>query len=361
MDRSWTKRVRMSWPLAALAVLIAAGCGGPEADPTKSEGPTTKGSGAGRIVFVTNGNSDWWSAVEKGMKDGASKFSADVEMKRNDGQVEGQIRLLEEALSTSDVKGVAVSVLEAEAPGIADALRKLKEAGKFVITIDSDISTGAADTRLFYIGTNNTKAGEVAGKAAATLRPRGGTVAVFVGTASAANARDRLEGFYAGAGPKFVKPPIEIFEDAANPNKAQANVEIAITKHPDAGVMLGLYSYNAPRIADEVAKVPDFRKKTSVVTFDLDEQAVEHLEKGNIDVSVCQNPYEIGYQAVRLLSALMRDDKAKVEEMFPKGATTMDINVRVIVPKADSPVKGEDVITVEEMKKWLASKGLKSS
>ncbi len=66
--------------------------------------------------------------------------------------------------------------------------------------------------------------------------------------------------------------------------------------------MLGLYSYNAPRIADEVAKVPEFRKKTSVVTFDLDEQAVEHLEKGDIDVSVCQNPYEIGYQAVRLFS-----------------------------------------------------------
>ena len=33
----------------------------------------------------------------------------------------------------------------------------------------------------------------------------------------------------------------------------------------------------------------------------------------------------------------------------------------MIVPKADSPVKGEDVITIEDMKKWLADKGLKSS
>lgn len=354
----------MSWPLAAWAALIVAGCGGPEAGSARNAAPTSgngSGSGSGRIVFVTNGNSDWWSAVEKGMRDGGTKFTADVEMKRNEGSVEGQIRLLEEALSTSDVKGVAVSVVEAEAPGIADALRKLKEAGKFVITVDSDISTGAAHTRQFYIGTNNTKAGEVAGQAAATLRPQGGTVAVFVGTASAANARDRLEGFYVGTGPKFVKPPLEIFVDDADPNKAQANVEIAITKYPDAGVMLGLYSYNAPRIADEVAKVPDFRKKTSVVTFDLDEQAVEHLEKGNIDVSICQNPYEIGYQAVRLFSALMKSDKATVEEMFPKGATILDTGVRVIVPKADSPIKGNNVVTIEEMKKWLASKGLKSS
>ena len=369
MDRSWTVFHRGAWLLAAWSGLALSGCGGSapnNAGPSsKDAGPTARApaSGTGRIVLVTNGNSDWWSAVERGMKDGAAKHSADVEMKRNaeGAGTEGQIRLLEEALGASEVKGVAVSAVDADAPGIADAMKKLKASGKLVITIDSDVASDAADTRQFYIGTDNARAGEIAGQAASTLRPEGGSVAAFVGTASAANARARLEGFFAGAGPNFVKPPVEIFEDAANTNRAQQNVEIAITKHPDAGVMLGLYSYNAPRIADEVAKVPDFRKKTSVVTFDLDEQAVEHLEKGNIDVSVCQNPYEIGYQAVRLLSALMKDDKAQVEEMFPKGTTVLDTGVRVIVPKADSPVKGDNVVTVEEMKKWLASKGLKSS
>ena len=338
--------------------MISTGCGGSSDDVAK--GPHAPGGG--RIVLVTNGNSDWWSAVEKGMKDAGTKFSAEVEMKRNGegAGTEGQIRLLEEALSASDVKGVAVSAVEADAPGIADAMRKLKEAGKFVITIDSDVSPSAAETRRFYIGTNNFNAGEITGRAAAALRPQGGTVAVFVGTASAANARGRLEGFFAGAGPKFEKPPIEVFEDQADMNRAQSLPEVAISKHPDVGVMLGLYSYNAPRIAAEVAKVPDFRKKTTVVTFDLDEQAVAHLEKGDIDVSVCQNPYEIGYQAVRLLKALIGDDKATVEAMFPKG-DTLDTGVRVIIPKADSPVKLKEVITIKDMKEWLAGKGLKSS
>ena len=110
-----------------------------------------------------------------------------------------------------------------------------------------------------------------------------------------------------------------------------------------------------------MAKVPEFRKKTTVVTFDLDEQAVEYLEKGEIDVSVCQNPYEIGFQSVKLLKALIDDKKEMVEAMFPKGATTLDTGVRVIVPKEDSPVKGDNVITVKAMKEWLISKGLKSS
>jgi ribose transport system substrate-binding protein len=348
------------WALAALAALISAGCIG---ESTTISVPAKTQHASGRIVLVTNGNSDWWSAVEKGMNDGGTKFSADVEMKRNgeNGGTEGQIRLLEEALGASDVKGVAVSAVEADAPGIADAMRKLKDAGKFVITIDSDVAPSAAEVRRFYIGTDNAKAGEIAGKVAEVLRPQGGTVAVFVGTASAANARARLDGFYTGAGPKFVKPPVEVFEDQADMNRAQGFAEVAITKHPDTGVMLGLYSYNAPRIAAEVAKVPEFRKKTTIVTFDLDEQAVAHLEKGDIDVSVCQNPYEIGFQAVKLLKALIDDKKTTVDEMFPKGATTLDTGVRVIVPTADSPVKGENVKTVKEMKEWLTSKGLKSS
>jgi ribose transport system substrate-binding protein len=100
----------------------------------------------------------------------------------------------------------------------------------------------------------------------------------------------------------------------------------------------------------------------SVVTFDLDEQAVEQLEQGLIDASVCQNPYEMGYQGVKLLKALIQKDDTAVSEILPDGKMR-DTGVRIVVPKADSPVKalGPHVITVEEMKAWLSSKGLKST
>jgi len=307
-------------------------------------------------LFITNSNADWWNAVEKGMQDGGEKFGARVEMRRNEGQPEGQIRLLEDALSLPDVKGVAVSVLEAESPGIADKMRDLQKAGKVVIAIDSD---GQSDARRAYIGTNNRKAGEVAGKAAAQIRPKGGKTAVFVGTAAAANAIERREGFFAGAGPAFQQ--LEIFEDGGDKNRAQVNVGTAVTKYPDVGVLLGLWSYNAPRIAEEVGKSPALRKQVSVVTFDLDELAVDHLEKGWIDASICQNPYEMGFQGVRLLKALVENDTKTVDEMLPDKTTTIDTGVRVIVPSKDSPVKGDNVIDIKAMKEWLQSKGLKSS
>ncbi len=169
-----------------------------------------------------------------------------------------QIQRIEDVLSLPDVQGVAISVLEADSPGIADKMRDLQKAGKIVIAIDSD---GQKDARKAYIGTNNQKAGEVAGKVAKTLRPQGGKTVVFVGTASAANARERREGFFTGAGNSFQQ--VEILEDGAEKSRALINVQTAISKYPDVGVFLGLWSYNAHLIAEEVAKFPELRKKAT--------------------------------------------------------------------------------------------------
>ena len=328
-----------------------------------SAGTSAASGGSGpRLIFITNGSSDWWNAVERGMRDAGSEFGAQVEMRRPDPEPAQQIQRIEDVLSLPDVLGVAISVLEADSPGIADKMRDLQNAGKVVITIDSD---GKKDARRAYIGTINRKAGEVAGKVATSLRPQGGKTVAFVGTAAAANARERREGFFAGAGDAFRVSPdkdaLEVLEDGADHTRAQTNVQTAISKYPDAGVYLGLWSYNAHCIAEEVAKFPDLRKRVTVVTFDLDELAGEDLAKGSIDATVCQNPYQMGYLGVRLLKAYIAKDQKTIDEMLPAGADTIDTGVRVIVPTKDSPVKGENVIDINEMKQWLASKGLKSS
>jgi ribose transport system substrate-binding protein len=313
-------------------------------------------------MFITNGNSDWWNAVEKGMNDGAAEFKAQVEMRRNEGEPARQIQLLEDVLSLPDVDGVAVSVMEAESPGIADQMRELQTAGKVVIAIDSD---GQKDARRAYIGTINRKAGEVAGKVARTLRPQGGKTVAFVGTASAANAIERREGFFVGAGDRFrvdpIRDAVEVFEDGTDKSKAQINVQTAISKYPDVEVFLGLWSYNAHFIAEEVAKFPELRKRATIVTFDLDELAIQDVARGTIDATVCQNPYEMGYRAVRLLKALIQKDQKTIDEMLPGGTDTIDTGVRVVVPRKDSPVKGDHVIDIDEMRSWLASKNLKST
>ncbi len=357
------RRVSSYWILAVLATF---GCGetaAPEAPvATGGEKPKAATASEPRLIFITNSSSDWWTTVEKGMNDGAKEFHAQAEMRRCDGEPAQQIQRIEDVLSLPDVQGVAISILEAESPGIADKMRDLQKAGKVVIAIDSD---GMKDARRAYIGTFNRKAGEVAGKVTKIVRPQGGKVVAFVGTAAAANASERRLGFFDGAGEGFrvsaATDALEVFQDGSDKAKAQSNVQTSISKYPDAGVYLGLYSYNAHFIAEEIAKFPDLRKKTTIVTFDLDEPAVDDLVKGAIDVTVCQNPYQMGYLGVKLLKAYIAKDQRTIDEMLPNGTDSIDTGVRVIVPSKDSPVKGENVIDIGEMKKWLESKGLKSS
>lgn len=357
-------RAKSAFWLVVAAWPLLSGCfGTTTTTPAPGVGPGPSATGTPKLLFISNSNSDWWTAVETGMKDGGKEFGCQVELRRNDKETPGQIRLLEDALSLSDIQGVAVSAYEADAPGIADKLRELKAQGKVVICIDSDVAEPYRDVREAYIGTNNVKAGEAAGRAARALRPQGGKVVGFVGTSSAANARERIDGFFQGAGDKFTRQ--EVMDDNSDPSgRAHTNVQTAISKYPDAGVFLGIWSYNAPAIAEEVAKAPEVRQRLSVVTFDLDEQAVGHIERGTIDASVCQNPYEMGHQGVKLLKALITKDAELAAEVLPDGKSR-DTGVRVIVPSVDSAVlkaqTGDDVITVEKMKEWLASKGLKSS
>jgi ribose transport system substrate-binding protein len=69
----------------------------------------------------------------------------------------------------------------------------------------------------------------------------------------------------------------------------------------------------------------------------------------------------MGYKGVRLLKALIDSDKKTIDEMLPGGTDTIDTGVRVVVPRRDSPVKGDNVMEIDAMKSWLSSKGLKST
>jgi ribose transport system substrate-binding protein len=255
----------------------------------------------------------------------------------------------------TDIKGIAVSIIDAGSQGVMDHLKELQKKGVYVLTIDSD---GPKDVRTAFIGANNIAAGEQAGKAAAELLPQGGKVVAFVGTQSAANARERLEGFKQGAGPKF--NVIDVMEDATNQSKAHQNVAAAIQPHPDANLLLGLWSYNAPAIAEEVERAGK-RSKYKIVTFDAEPNTLPQLEKGVIDATIVQQPYEYGFQAVKLLHALIAKDDATVKQMVP-ASTLVNIPCRTVVSNPNGPIKpGGSVITYDDLKKYLQEKGLKGS
>jgi ribose transport system substrate-binding protein len=145
--------------------------------------------------------------------------------------------------------------------------------------------------------------------------------------------------------------------------RASDNARNAITNHPDLVALIGIWAYNAPAIAGVVSETGT-RDKIVVATFDAQALAIAEMEKGNIDVMVVQNPFDMGVQTSRLLKAMITGDEATTKEMFPKsGEPDGDIyttGLRVVVPSADSPVKADlfdpkvvEFMLLPEFKAWL--------
>lgn len=310
--------------------------------------------GGGKLVFITNGDSSYWDAAEKGWNDATTKLGRQGQFLRNkSADATGQIRLLDQLASRSDVDGVAISIVDASATGIIDRLRELQKRIP-VVTVDSDCRPEDQSARNAYVGTDNVEAGKVAGRIAQLLVPEGGKWIGFVGNEDADNARARIQGFVEGAGDKFVR--LDVLQDQHDQGKARENVRAALNK--DAVLLFGIYSYNAPAIA-EVAHDAGQRDKLKIVTFDAEENTIRAIDAGQIDATIVQNTFDMGSQTATLLDAFAKKDNALIEKLIGSG-TELDTGVRVIVPE-NSTLKDPAIQKVNEFKAYMEKMGLRST
>ena len=324
--------------VAAISSAAAVTAGGCKRDTATTGGPAT-GSAANpnrvrnvvkapdgqpvKLAFVTNNPSEFWKLASNGVKkyvDEATargdKVSVDVKMPQN-GQVSEQNQILEELIAQG-YHGIAVSVIapEAQVPEINRAAAKTN-----VLTHDSD---AVKSNRIVYIGTNNYEAGKALGEQikAMNLLPEGGKAAVFVGMFSADNARARYQGIkdaLQGTKIELMQPK----EDNKNTNAARTNVE-DVLRDENVKLLIGLWSYNGPAIADALGGSPR-KAQVKAAVFDEEEGTLDAIQQGVIQTTVVQKPYQFGYQSSKVLHELA----AKGQPALPPG-DAIDTGVEVI-------------------------------
>ncbi|MDX1962803.1 MAG: substrate-binding domain-containing protein [Pirellulales bacterium] len=354
------------------AILPCAGCGEKTPNNNQAGGATTK-----RIVLLNNTESTFWDAARAGIKDAVTDLKlADAnftaEMDNNDGTGQGQVDRLKKYYTRNDIVAVGISPIDAGNASLAEELEKLKKKGVVIICFDSDLPKDKQHLRDFYIGTNNVKGGQVLGTAAKNLQPKNNTYVQFVGVDTQQNAVERMDGFKAAMGDGFQE--LERKLDNSDRKIARDNVRQVLTKHPDVGVLVGIWSYNAPAIADEVGG-PD--RKQTVATFDAEANAITHMQKGNIDVMVVQNPFMMGYLTVKAAYAKLNKDDATIKEIFPnlgaEGGNIKDTGLKVVIPEKGSPLTADtfkelntpisqvELLTLPDFQAWLKKYGLTDS
>jgi len=315
--------------ICAIAMFgMAAGCntGNAGGDKTSGAGSSTK------IAFVTNCVADFWKIAEAGTQKADGELdNVTVEFKMPAQGTPEEQKAIVDGLLADGVKAIAISPKDP-----ANQTTYLNEVADKAILITQD-SDAPDSKRTVYIGTDNVSAGKQAGELVKESLPAGGKIVLFVGTTDQANAKERIQGVkdaLKGSNITVVDTRTDNFDQA----KAKTNVTEILSANPDIVGMVGLFAYNAPAI---VSALKDAGKlgKIKIVAFDEQDETLQAIKDGHVAGTVVQQPYEFGYQSVKMMSELLKGAKPEIPA-----------NKQIIVPT--KVIKQSDVDTFwAELKK----------
>lgn len=285
------------------------GCNGGGDASTKSEGAATSGGGATgqklKLAFVTNNASDFWTIARKGVEKADGELdNVEVEfLLPSEGTAAQQRRLVDDLLAKG-VDGIAISPVDP-----ANQTDMINTAAKQAVVVTQDSDAPDSD-RVCYIGTDNVAAGTQAGEELKKALPNGGKVMVFVGSADAQNAKERIQGLRkAVEGTKI--QILDVRTDATDRAKAKSNVADTLVNVPDIAGLVGIWSYNGPAILNATKEAGKLGK-VKIVTFDEEDETLAGVKEGSIFATIVQQPFEFGYQSVKLIAQVKGGDNSAI-------------------------------------------------
>lgn len=275
-----------------------------------------------KLAFVTNNASDYWTIARKGVeKADAELDDVTVEFRLpGDGTAAEQKRIIDDLVSKG-TNGIAISPVDPD-----NQTQLINDTAKKALVITQDSDAPNSD-RTLYIGTDNVAAGRQAGELIKEALPDGGKIMVFVGKSDARNAAERFQGIKeALQGTKI--EIIDVRTDDTDRARAKSNAADTLVKYPDVAALVGLWSYNGPAILNAV-KDANKVGQVKIICFDEEDETLAGVKDGAIFATVVQQPFEFGYQSVKLMEQILKGDKSVIP-------ATKQINVPTLVIKKDS-------------------------
>jgi ribose transport system substrate-binding protein len=273
--------MRRRWILLVLAAVLCGGC-----------------SRQGKLIIgvVPKGQAHiFWQTVHAGAVAAAREGGAEVrwngpavetEFSRQVQIVDSMINGRVSAIVLAPTDRVAlVSVVE----------RAARE--KIPVTIfDSAIDT---ENYVSFVATNNYAAGQMAARRIGQILNGRGTVAMLMNMPGSASTLEREKGFEDALSKEF--PQIQIaarqfgMSDRA---KSMAVAEDLLTAHPG---LSGVFASNEPGSVGgaQALKSRKLTDKIKLVGFDSSPTLIDDMRAGAIDSLVVQDPFQIGYTAVK--------------------------------------------------------------
>ena len=309
--------------VAILAVALFSACE-PRSTSNNQPAPNSKAGSAGKqhkVAFVTNNASDFWTIARKGVEKADAELddvTADFKLP-GEGTAAEQKRIIDDLISTG-IEGIAMSPVDPD-----NQTQLINDTAKKALVITQDSDAPKSD-RAVYIGTDNVAAGRQAGELIKEALPNGGRIMVFVGKSDARNAAERYQGIKEALQGSKVEI-IDLRTDDTDRARAKTNAADTLVKYPDVAALVGLWSYNGPAILNAVKDVNKVGQ-VKIICFDEEDETLAGVKDGSIFATVVQQPYEFGYQSVKIMAQILRGDRSAIP-------ASKQINVPTLIIKQD--------------------------
>jgi ribose transport system substrate-binding protein len=321
------------------------GCPKDQPKPTSDgEGGTTPSTARLKIAVIPKGTThEFWKSVHAGAVKAAKEVDVDIVWK---GPLkEDDLKAQVDVVSTFVAQGVSGIVL---APLNDTALRApVKQATQAkipVVVFDSDLQ---GDDHVSFVATDNVAAGKIAGDHVAKSLNDKGNLVVMRYQEGSASTQNREKGFLEAV---KAKPGIKVVSEnqygGATTETAFAKGEsLLLAQKAETGAVNGIFTPNESTTFGMLLalKKSNLVKKMKFVGFDASEKLIGALRDGDVDGLVVQNPFNMGYLAVKTMADHLRGKK--VEKRIDTGA-------RLVTKENLEDPAVKEVIS-PDLKKWL--------
>ena len=248
------------------------------------------------IAVIPKGTSHvFWIAVQEGATAAGKELGVDVLWNgpASETDYSRQIQILDSMISKR-VDGIAVAAAERKA--LVASIDRAAAAGIPVTVFDSGLDS---TNYVSYVATDNVAGGRLAEKTLGDRLNGKGSVALLMHAPGSASTMDREKGFTEVINREY--PGIQLVASQygmSDRAKARAAMENILTAHPNLD---GIFASSEPSSvgAALALKSRGLSDKVVLIAFDSSDSMIEDLRSGAIDAMVVQDPFRMGFEAVR--------------------------------------------------------------
>lgn len=287
------KIIKKSLSIVMLVMLVFSlvACSGTKKSDSSTDSDSKSGDKKKVAVVLKTLSSEYWNYVKAGCDAAAKDLDVEVTVigPSAESEIAQQVTMIEEQLG-QDIDAIicAPNDSSSAASALTPAIGKIP-----VLFVDTDADL---EGKTAFVGTGNEEAASIGGEYIAKELGKGGKAVIIYGQEGEATSNARAAGFKKG----LESGGIDILAEQSGNNTtdgALATMEDLLTRFPDEIQAVLCHNDDTALGALQACQQAGV-KNIKIIGFDGNKTAVNSILSGDIEGTVAQQPYMMGYTAV---------------------------------------------------------------